>query len=199
MLDRDWSTTLIIGGGPSLTQEQVDYARQSDARIIAVNDAYRLAPDADVLFACDIQWWYYHRKHVGTQIECWTLDGVGTHFNKRHNDPRLNQIPFTRTYGIYDEMVHHGGNSGYVAIQLARLFGSERIVLIGFDHQATGGKKHWFGDHDPSHFRVNVDHIDLWKQRIERLIQDMDDVDIVNCSIETSIQSARRSTLHFEI
>ena len=41
----------------------------------------------------------------------------------------------------------YGGNSGAGAISLAAHYGAEKIILIGYDCQATGGKKHWHGDH----------------------------------------------------
>jgi hypothetical protein len=47
---------VCLGGGPSLTQAQVDACR-GRAHVIAINDAFRLAPWADVLYACDWQWW----------------------------------------------------------------------------------------------------------------------------------------------
>src|SRR4051812_2852413 len=54
------STIVCIAGGPSLTPADVD-ACQARARVIAINDAYRLAPWADVLYACDAKWWRWHR------------------------------------------------------------------------------------------------------------------------------------------
>jgi len=42
----------IFGAGPSLTQAQVEQTRGA-CQTIAVNLAYRLAPWADLLYACD--------------------------------------------------------------------------------------------------------------------------------------------------
>ena len=39
--------------------------------------------------------------------------------------------------------IHQGGNSGYQALNLAVLLGSERIILLGYDMH--GG--HWHGRH----------------------------------------------------
>lgn len=195
----DLDTAVIIGGGPSLTQEQVTYLINTSTYIIAVNNAYQLAPFADMIFACDIQWWYYHKNLLKFSHGCWTLEGVGSHFAKRHKTPVLNEIPFTRDYGIYDDKVHHGGNSGYMAIQLARLMGFKKIVLIGFDHQHTNGQTHWHGDHDKRIFNKNADDLDRWNSNMERLLTDITDVDIVNCSLETAITACRRSTLELEI
>src|SRR3990167_1952589 len=54
------STIVGMGGGPSLTPEDVDAVRDR-AHVIAVNDAYRLAPWADVLYAADAKWWRWHQ------------------------------------------------------------------------------------------------------------------------------------------
>jgi len=42
--------------------------------VLAINDAYRLAPWADWLYACDDRWWRFHHEAVaaGFQGECWT-------------------------------------------------------------------------------------------------------------------------------
>ena len=52
-------TAVCLGGGPSLAPQQVDTVR-GKARVVAVNDAYRLAPWADVLYVCDHKWWGWH-------------------------------------------------------------------------------------------------------------------------------------------
>lgn len=48
--------------------------------------------------------------------------------------------------------VHHGGNSGYQAVNLAGhlIDWSGRIILLGFDMMIDGAKTHWFGDHPGS-------------------------------------------------
>jgi hypothetical protein len=61
------ATAVCIGNGPSLTQAQVDFTRGArDAngrvRVIAINDAFKLAPWADVLYFCDDKWWQWRRK-----------------------------------------------------------------------------------------------------------------------------------------
>jgi hypothetical protein len=60
---RAWEGQVVvcIGGGPSLTQRQVDVASASGARLVAVNDAYRLAPSADMCYFADFEWWQWHK------------------------------------------------------------------------------------------------------------------------------------------
>jgi len=191
----------IIGGGPSLTDDQIEYIRLSSSDTIAVNDAYKKVPDATFFFATDIKWWYYHRKEMSSldNGSCWTIEGVGKHFLKRYKSPKLNELSYTREYGLYNDKVHHGGNSGYIAIQFARLLGYKKIILVGFDHQHTFGKAHWFGDHDKTWFRKNAEDTERWLSNLDRLLTDINDVDIVNCSLQTAITSCRRSTLEYEL
>ena len=45
---------------PASRQTKRQYV-QGKARVIAVNDAWRLAPWADILYACDGRWWRHHK------------------------------------------------------------------------------------------------------------------------------------------
>ena len=55
------STIVCLGGGPSLTPTDVDACSFGRLRIVAINDAYRLAPMADVLYASDGKWWTWEK------------------------------------------------------------------------------------------------------------------------------------------
>ena len=67
------STVVCIGTGPSLTQADVDLCC-SQARVIAVNDAYRMAPLADVLYAADDKQRVYRFDGDGEWSECGKID-----------------------------------------------------------------------------------------------------------------------------
>jgi|AKVG01.1.fsa_nt_gi hypothetical protein len=133
---------VILGGGPSLTQAQVNYVRNK-ATVIAVNDTYRLAPWADYLFYADWKWWKWwgddvlktfpgailtlrenRQKHASFYYQPGPLEG-------------LSEFPYIST----------GKNSGYMAINIAVQKGARRIILLGIDMKAQGKKTHWFGDH----------------------------------------------------
>lgn len=149
------SAAVVIAGGPSLTVSQIDACRGklwngSKVRLIAVNDAYKLAPDADVLYFCDDKWWGWHSKHLGGwQGLIVRLDGGHGNFN----DARIKVMKNYETKGlsVLRDGLHTGRNSGYQALNLAVHLGAKLIVLLGFDMQAqmVNGmpKMHWFGDH----------------------------------------------------
>ncbi|MCH7573609.1 MAG: hypothetical protein IIA59_00630 [Candidatus Marinimicrobia bacterium] len=147
-------TIVIIGGGPSLTPEQLNPAVDR-ARTIAINDAYILAPGADVLYATDAKWWGWHPdalEFAGIRAACkWRAD-----LNRWHDEWNGNPFPQVHTLASTGEEgleskpwgLRTGGNGGYQAINLAAHLGATRIILIGYDMQpGPDGKHHWFGDH----------------------------------------------------
>jgi hypothetical protein len=91
----------------------------------------------------------------------------------------------------------HGGNSGLLAIELARVLGATKIVLLGYDCKVSG-KSHWFGNH-PEGFR-NADGIDDWIVAFDQLDKAYKElgIDLVNCSLDTAL-TIRRSTLEKEL
>ena len=141
---RDWpgATVVCLATGPSLTQADVDLVRGGGRRVIAINDAYRLAPWADVLYACDGSWWQAH-------------DGV-----PGFRGMKISTTKNAKQWGLCVELgadeglsldpttLCHGGNSGYQAVNLAVLFGAARILLLGYDCKPDPeGKTHFFGVH----------------------------------------------------
>lgn len=139
--------------GPSLTQEVASAVRGQ--RLIAVNDAWRLLPFADALYACDATWWDVHNGCPDFKGEKWSSHGVPGRI--RHNDKTAQ----TKRYGLnlvegadgktfcFDPpgRIHYGSNSGFQAVNLALLWGAVRVILVGFDMQSSGGKNHFFGAH----------------------------------------------------
>ena len=138
--DFDGEDVVIVAGGPSVTQEQIDYIC-GKAKVIAINDAYRLVPWADVLYGADAKWWRWHYEN--------TKDFEGTKVCLRYNIgsdkidtgwpddlyPELNALAFDGREGVSIEpgVIRCGKDSGYQAIQLAIQLGAKRIILIGYD------------------------------------------------------------------
>ena len=120
---------VIIAGGPSLTQEDVDRCAGSNRRIYCVNDAYRMAPWAEVLYACDGDWWDVHGGVPGFEGERWTTNHeasikYGLNYVAGGHDLIFSDRPGYITYG---------GNSGFQTLNLAYLQGMHDILLLGFD------------------------------------------------------------------
>jgi hypothetical protein len=131
-----WTECIVAASGPSLTSEVAEAI--AGRNIVAVNDAYRLLPFAQVLYACDATWWNAHQGCPGFAGEKWSSHGaVG---RVRHNDKsatalrhRLNLIEGQDGEGFsFDPgLIHYGSNSGFQAVNLALLMGATRIILVG--------------------------------------------------------------------
>lgn len=139
------STIVCIGAGPSLTLHDVDVCR-GRARVIAVKDAIRLAPWADVLYGAgaDVgRWWARNGEGLASFAGLrFTLDPAASRWATV-----LRQTGFT---GLESDPsgLRTGKNSGYQAINLAVHLGAAKIVLLGFDMQPDAkGQDHWFGAH----------------------------------------------------
>ncbi len=142
-------TFVVIASGPSLTQLDVDACR-GHARIIAVNDGYRLAPWADVIYAADLPWWDARPSALASSALLFACKPSATKDKIKH--ARITVLRKTGEDGL--ELNPSGlrsgrGNSGYQAVNLARHLGASRIILLGFDMQRSGRQAHFFGSHHP--------------------------------------------------
>lgn len=144
-----WSGRCVVAApGPSLTPEIAEMCRGE--RVIAINDAYRLLPFAEVTYACDLKWWEIHRLNV-LSGERWTSHSIAPKNDKTaiaeafglHVIAGANNAGFSRDPG----RIHYGSNSGFQAVNLALLFGADPVILVGFDMRDVGGRPHFFGEH----------------------------------------------------
>lgn len=147
----DWPELCVVAAtGPSLTPEVA--ARCAGSSVIAVNDAYRLFPSS-VLYACDARWWRHYNGVPEFRGEKWSSHGDRMHNNKldvaRQYGLNLVQGQNGEGFSLDRSHINYGHNSGFQAINLGILFGSTRILLVGFDMRVVDGKRHFFGEHPP--------------------------------------------------
>lgn len=125
--------------------------------MLAVNDAYRLLPWAEVLYACDAAWWdvqYAHGPYIQS-IQSFAGERWSSHDKARNQKLahaqryRLRLVAGREAEGFsFDpSVIHYGGNSGYQALNLALLMGAKRVILVGFDMRMVNGQRHFFGKH----------------------------------------------------
>ncbi|GAB3282618.1 hypothetical protein GCM10027347_58970 [Larkinella harenae] len=119
------TTYVILATGQSLTEADVEHVR-GKSTVIAVSDAYRLAPWADMLVSRDTAWWTQHP-------EAKAFKGRKISYHDDHRD--IEQI---RPIGAPVSC-----NSGLYAMFIARDLGASKIILLGFDLHGT----HFFGPH----------------------------------------------------
>ncbi len=97
--------------------------------------------------------------------------------------------------GLHDK-IHQGGNSGYQAINLAYLWGADRIILLGFDcGPSLKGEAHWFGQHPPT--LTTTQPYELWRAKFPRLAADLQKqgVRVINASRHTTLTCFERKPI----
>jgi hypothetical protein len=177
---------VCVASGPSFSLEQAQLVKSASGwHTIVVNTCYQRLPDADVLYAGDRAWWEMHLPKVREtfQGELWTQDRWTAHHEGLHHIQHSNEPGLSFVRG----RVHSGGNSGYVAIGLAYLFGAREILLVGFDFKNVAGMSHWHGDHPPG---LNQDRPYAgWLISIRALAAALKDVgvSVTNCSTDSAI------------
>lgn len=175
-----WSQCIVAATGPSLTPAMAVLCR--GAPVVAVNDAYRLFPWAEVLYACDPDWWAVHHGCPDFAGEKWSSHEPGS------ND----KLALAARYGLrlvrgqdgegfaFHQAIHYGSNSGFQAINLALLMGAKRILLVGFDMHSRRGR-HFFGDHPaPLSNWMQFESLVPTFRRAARLLPPT--IEIVNCT-----------------
>lgn len=120
-----------------------------------------MMPWADVMYGCDTKWWNTHKGCMDFAGERWSSHdgGNGTSNDKTQvaNDYGVSLVSGKPGAGFSTQegVIHYGDNSGFQSVNLAILFGSPYIVLVGFDMRHVGGKSHFFGDHPKELFQRN--------------------------------------------
>jgi hypothetical protein len=141
-----------------------------------------LASWADILYACDGEWWdrYIEDVLLTFKGELWTQDFPAT------SKYGLNRIEGEKADGLGRDNIHYGANSGYQAINLAYLFGAKKIILLGFDmKRGEGNKSHWHGDHPGA---LNKDMpIKTWIKNFWKLAEDLkaEEIEVMNSTRDT--------------
>lgn len=194
----------IVGGGPSLTQAQVDKLKDR-IHVVVVNTSYNLCLWADVLYSCDAIWWKY-RNGAGDfkGLKVTQDDDALAIF------PELRKITVKRdgvkiihdflmdTYGE----VGGGGNSGFQTLNWLAQIGVKGILLLGIDMRTDGnGKNHWHGRHpdsgkfvmnnpSESNYRFWIENMTAAAPKIKAL-----GIDVVNCSPTSALECFPKMTV----
>lgn len=128
-------TVAVLASGPSMSQTVADKVKEAGLPAIVVNNTFRLAPWADVLYAADAKWWQLTpdaMDFAGVKISCEPVRGILSLRNAGASG-----------YSDEPDCVHTYGNSGAQAIQIAAKAGAAQILLFGFDFHGS----HWHGEH----------------------------------------------------
>lgn len=192
-------TVVVIGGGPSLTREQVEYTR-GRAKVIAIKEAARLAPWADAFYCGDGPWMVKHRDEVRAFLG--PVHAVAQEPERHRLEPVLAFRPDLKIYrndgkeGLCEDPtgLRTGCNSGYQAINLAFHMLARRIVLLGYDLTAgANGRMHWF--HRDFEHKPNV--YQTWAHYFRTLVAPLarHGVVVLNASPGSALDAFPRVTL----
>ena len=185
---------MIVASGPSAGVTPVEVA-QDRCRTIAINSSVDLVPWADILFACDFQWWENREgaqdfggvKLSSARRACSKYEGVHLVKCNRHDD---------RTLMHNTGEVGWGGNSGFQALNLAMQMKPSRIYLVGYDMRIDYGL-HWHGDHPAPMHNPQEKNIPRWIKCLDQAAKTakMMDITVINCSLHSALRAYPKMTL----
>lgn len=170
---RAWegTTVVILGGGPSMTAERIEMVRQAlmSVCVIAINDAYLVAPWADVCYAADAKWFTWHSKGIAKpklglsaeQVRDEWANFAGEKVGIQSADPyHPDEVHVLRVSHLTGELSRdpgaistgrqngYAGHGGFQALNLATLAGASSIILLGFDGGPNErNETHFHGEH----------------------------------------------------
>lgn len=167
------TTFAVLATGESMSQALADYVR-GKCSVVAVSDAYKLAPWADALVSNDTSWWRVHHD---------ALNFRGRKFcGARYTGTE--RIPAVAPFLV-------GINSGLQGMRVAQMLGATRILLLGFDMHGT----HFFGSHPSplsnttaAKFRGHIRQFANWSG-----------CEVINCTPGSALKRFPFSTIEVEL
>lgn len=155
----------VLATGPSMSKAVVDSVRGRVDGMIAVSDAYQLAPDADALVSADSDWWKVHPE---------AFEFRGRKFCTSQYKG-LEQIEVSYRYGI-------GCNSALQAMRVAeKEFLADLILLFGVDLHGD----HFFGKHPAPLRNVSQKKLVFMNQQFRK----WKGCKVINCTIGSRLKT----------
>lgn len=189
--DPRWAgaTVVCIASGPSLTAEDVAIVQVQHAagkcKVVVINREFEFAPWADVLYIADFQCWQEYNSDIVAKFtgEKWTCNPQVARTFKVNLIGRAYGAGYSPERGT----ITTGGNSGFQAVHLAAYWGAQRILLLGYDMQRTGGKEHHYGKHRGR--LANGVGFKEWLARFKPLVIDLkrQKIQLLNLSRSTAL------------
>ena len=191
-------SVVILASGPSLSDKQIDLVSRAWNRgeciVVTVNSTWRKFPMADIHFSNDADWFAANLPDMIQQCrgEFWCS-------HPDHTLPNVHYLPFDKAAkglrSAHKGAIAWGGNSGAAAISFCALAGSQRLLLVGYDQQG----EHWHEPH-PESIRKGF-NFPLWAEYFAQMAKDAHKIgmEIVNCSIKTSLDCFPRGDLAQEL
>lgn len=195
---KDWRgrTAAVIGCGPSVKTSGLEHLRDK-MHAIVINNAYKLAPWADILYSCDMGWWRHYEKEWRTFGNLKLTHEALTckHF------PGLERIEIPNAAGdrlLIEQpgVIGAGGNGGFQAFNLLVQFGATRIALVGIDCTLINGA-HWHGRHPVPLNNPAESNVARWRKAFNEssgIINGLG-IEVINCSAVSEISAYPKMTV----
>lgn len=135
----------VLATGPSMSQAVADQVK--GLKVVAVSDAYKLAPWADALASTDGRWWNHHKD---------ALSFKGLKFTAAPD--------FRPVKGVEKFPTDSHTNSGLLGLMVAVHMGATEVLLLGFDLRGT----HFFGRHPEPLKNTTEQRFEAFKKQFER-------------------------------
>lgn len=189
-------TVVCLAPGPSLTTEDCDYVH-GKATVIAINDAVRLAPWADVLYSSDRGWWQRNklaRDFAGIRMKVANAEWkTGDAREYPLDESGIVILKNTGVTGV-DFMapgIRNLQNSGGAAINVAVHLGATRILLLGYDMGLQKGRSHFIelGSRPSPYIR--------FRRLLQTMVAPLEQagITVLNCSRHTDLEAFPRAVL----
>lgn len=185
----------VVGGGQSFNL--IDKELLKGKIVVALNNAYKVFPDASMLYWCDDSW-------IGTHYDAVMKHACKLRFTARHNADNYivnnllstgdsTVVKRTGDFGLDGNIDHiRGNNSGAQILNLLANVKPRRIILLGYDMNMKNGKTHWHEGHGLAMFPHIYD--DMFVPSIESMAPGLKSlgIDVINCSEGSSLNCFRK-------
>lgn len=185
---------IIIATGASLTESDVDIATgdQSDKFIIAINNAYTVCPQSDVIWGGDARFWDWHYNDIWINetsrfltISSDAAEKYNIEYVASKSGMFLNFDP--------ERPIRQGYNSSFAALNWAILQGAKDIIFLGLDCKPGKDKTHFFGEHPIAHRSPYHLFIQAFEAAAKQLINT--DIKIINCSPDSAVTCFEKKSI----
>lgn len=163
---------VVLATGPSMTQALADSVR-GRARVVAVSDAYKLAPWADAMASTDAKWWKAHP--AARELQCLKFTAAPD---------------FVPVAGVERLAVDTHTNSGLLGLMVAVKLGATRILMSGFDMHGT----HFFGTHPGPLRNTKPERFEQFKKQFAAYKPR--GVEIINCTPGSGLECYPKKDLN---
>jgi hypothetical protein len=186
-------TIVIVAGGPSARDADLELVRVR-ARLIVINNAWLLAPWADILYACDEKWWQVYKGAV---------EFKGLKLSVDKNAPKhapnvrlLNCMKPDDRFFAEPGTVGWGGNGGFHCLNLAAQFKPRKIVLVGYDMHLRNGL-HWHGKHPNGMNNPSPKNVERWRRAVDGAAKPIAKlgITVINTSPNSALQKYPKMSL----